>query len=222
MLVLTRKRNQSIIVNDNIESTVDRIQAIIKKPNPYTEIKNLPELLDKFMFDYSDLISDMEEPILSVIEEAKKRVFDELSGKLCEDSLKGKYNERFAEIREKATHCNNVATLQNIKLEADTLKVRFLNEIAAEEARLIEKLAAERIQNEEDKTQTEGVKENSPSEYVEKPIKIKKQKVVSIKTINSEATWQIESADDVKKYIAELEKKLMAQLEDDTVIHVEF
>ena len=52
--------------------------------------------------------------------------------------------------------------------------------------------------------------------------KIKKQKTVSIKSINTEATWQLETADDVKKYIAALEKKLMAQLEDDTVIHVEF
>ena len=30
----------------------------------------------------------------------------------------------------KATTCNNVATLQNVKIEADALKVRLLNEMA--------------------------------------------------------------------------------------------
>ncbi len=33
--------------------------------------------------------------------------------------------------------CNNVATLQNIKVEADALKVRCLNEIEKEEAKII-------------------------------------------------------------------------------------
>ena len=40
-------------------------------------------------------------------------------------------------IRDKAESCNNVATLQNIKIEADALKVRLLNEITEEEAKII-------------------------------------------------------------------------------------
>ena len=43
----------------------------------------------------------------------------------------------FNEISDKAESCNNVATLQNIKVEADALKVRCLNEIEKEEAKLI-------------------------------------------------------------------------------------
>ena len=42
---------------------------------------------------------------------------------------------------------------------------------------------------------------------------MKKQRTVSIKSIITETTWQLETVDDVKKYVAELEKKLMAQLE---------
>ena len=41
--------------------------------------------------------------------------------------------------------------------------------------------------------------------------KVKKQRTVSIKSINTETTWQLETVDDVKKYVAELEKKLIAQ-----------
>ena len=52
--------------------------------------------------------------------------------------------------------------------------------------------------------------------------KVKKSKMISIKTINLEKTWQLETEDDVKRYIAELEKKLIKELEKDTIINIEF
>ena len=51
---------------------------------------------------------------------------------------------------------------------------------------------------------------------------VKKKKTVSIKSINNASTWQIESEADVKRYVAELENKLMNALEDDTIINIEF
>ena len=55
--------------------------------------------------------------------------FEELQDKKCHDKLADKYVNLFREISDKAMSCNNVATLQNIKVEADALKVRRLNEI---------------------------------------------------------------------------------------------
>ena len=52
--------------------------------------------------------------------------------------------------------------------------------------------------------------------------KVKRKKTVSIKSINNATTWQLENEADVKKYIAELEKKLMNTLEEDTIINIEF
>ena len=52
--------------------------------------------------------------------------------------------------------------------------------------------------------------------------RVKKAKTISIKSVNAEQTWQIETPEDVKRYITELEKKLLGTLEDDTVIHIEF
>ena len=46
--------------------------------------------------------------------------------------------------------------------------------------------------------------------------------MISIKSINNAATWQLENEADVKKYIVELEKKLMNMLEEDTIINIEF
>ena len=51
---------------------------------------------------------------------------------------------------------------------------------------------------------------------------LKKQRTISIKTINTETTWQLETAEDVERYVSELERKLLNLLEDDTIFHVEF
>lgn len=52
--------------------------------------------------------------------------------------------------------------------------------------------------------------------------KMKKRKAVSIKSLNSSSSWQLESAADVDKYLADLKNKLMNTLEEDTIITIEF
>lgn len=65
--------------------------------------------------------------------------FEELKEKKCHDKLADKYVHLFNEICDKAESCNNVATLQNIKVEADALKVRCLNEIEKKKQNLLQK-----------------------------------------------------------------------------------
>ena len=50
----------------------------------------------------------------------------------------------------------------------------------------------------------------------------KKQKTVSIRAINTSSTWQLESAEDVRRCVAELQDRLMKVLEEDTVVNIEF
>ena len=116
----------------------------------------------------------------------------------------------YRSISDKAEHCNNVATLQNIKVEADALKVRLLNEIASEEAKLEPPVVMSPA----------GGSETQP-QPAPKP-KIKKQKTISIKSVTVESTWQLETPEDVKRYVAALESKLINTLEEDTVINIEF
>lgn len=122
----------------------------------------------------------------------------------------------------------NIAVLKSIDSEADTLKIRMLNQIASEEQRILEQLAKEREEKENEsgggKVKEHGDK-SGENPIIDTPPQIpkpKKQKNVSIKTVNVENTWRLESEDDVKKHLAELEKELLAQLEEDTVVNVEF
>ena len=223
--------SRTFIVNKEIESIVEQVKSIMKKAVPYSDIFKLPGLLDAFSNSYSKLLDEMEAPIEEAIDEARKRVLQELEGKLCEGQLRSRYTDRFQELHEKASHCNNVATLQNIKIEADALKVRCLNEIADMESRLqAQKVAEEEKKEGRKQSQPDVIRDGGNSYGLGKPDKQqagsvpkqKKQRTISIKSINTETTWQLETKEDVKRYVADLEKKLLAQLEDDTVIHVEF
>lgn len=208
--------SKTFIVDEELEAFVDSIKQILKKSAPYSEIFKLPELLEKFSSLYVSILNDLEAPVQQAIDDAKTRVFDELKGKKCHDKLSDKFITLFKEIRDKAEHCNNVATLQNIKIEADALKVRCLNEISAEEAKMIQ--AATPAPVVDDNTGDEV----TPVVVAPPVVPTKKKKTVSIKSINTSTTWQIETADDVKKYITELEQKLINSLEEGTIINIEF
>ena len=206
--------SKTFIVDIEIETVVGDIKAILKKTTPYGDIFKLPGLLDSFINLYGKLLSDMQKPIDAAIEEARKRVFEELEGKKCHDKLANKYVELFREIHEKAIHCNNVATLQNIKIEADALKVRCLNEINKEEAKIV---------TEEQATENSDNNSLGDTDTPSVPVHtVKKRKTISIKSINNATTWQIETEADVKRYMAELEEKLIKTLETDTIIDIEF
>lgn len=215
--------SKTFIVNDKIENVVAQIKAIMKKPDPYNEIFKLPGLLEEYITTYNNVLQEMEEPILGVIDDAQKRVFRELHDKECKEQLSTKFDEKFYELREKAKHCNNVATLQNIKVEADALKVRCLNEISSTEAQIMTRKAEK-----DAKCKARTTSDNSPDMSTPQPItesakpKVKKQKTVSIKSINSSSTWQLENAEDVQRYVSELQNKLLKVLETDTIINIEF
>ena len=210
--------SKTFIVDSEIEAVVADVKAILKKAAPFSEIFKLPELLNKFGNLYVALLTEMEKPVEAAIDEAKERVFSELQGKLCHDKLSDRYVVLFREIREKAERCNNVATLQNIKIEADALKVRCLNEISTEEAKMVAAATPPAPVN--DDNDNDGG--NDTPVVTPPPVPVKKQKTISIKAINTQSTWQLENADDVKKYITELEKKLMNSLEEGTIINIEF
>ena len=203
------EKSKTYIVDKEIEDTASSIKKIIRNSKPYGEIHNLIPLRDKFIEANTNLLTKMSEPIMATIAEARQRVFDELNGKLCKDKLSDKFIKLFENLKDKADTCNDVAALQAISTEADALKVRCLNEINETESVLTPPV--------EPPIDDGGVGETPPT-----AAPIKKYKSVSIKSINSSSTWQIETEEDVKKYVSELEKRLIAALEDNTVINIEF
>ena len=204
--------SKTFVVDGELEKIVSQIKAILAMKAPYKEIYKLPELNEQFSNRYTAILDQLLEPINESITDARKRVMDEIETQQCREKFFDCAHKRFEELYDKASRCNNVAALQNIKIEADALKVRFLNDIAA--------FVAER---DREPDPGPGPEPGPSGGEGKKPQPPKKQyKTVSIKNINTSSTWQIETAEDVDKYLAALQKRLKGMLEDNTIINVEF
>ena len=193
--------SKTFIFNERLEDVTAKIDSILQMTAPYRQIFRLKDLNEDFMSLYSEVLSEEMPAVKEAIETARSRVFEELKDKHCHDKLSPEFVKKFEAIREKAESCNNVAALHNIRQEADTLKIRLLNDIAEEEQKIILELKHKAADPE--------------------PV-IKKQRTISIRKVNISATWQLETEADVEKYISELERKLKNLLEEDTVINIEF
>lgn len=207
--------SKNYIVDQQLEDIVDKITAILQKDKPYADIPKLPELLEQFNESYSKALDIAEAPVLTSVEEAKKRVFEALDGKEYKEELSLKFSKQFKDIHDKATTCNNLAKLNSFIKEADTLKLRLLNEISRKD----EQIAEHKAQILNEKMDDFDASGKSAAE-ISKPI-IKKHKNISIKTIAAN-TWRIESAQDAEKHISELRAKILVELEEDIIVNIEF
>lgn len=202
--------SKTFVVDDQVESTVAEIKVILKKAAPYSDISKLPELLNRFREAYSKVLDSMLAPVLAAIKDARTRTFEALDAKSYKEEFSDRFIKSFDEIREKATKCNNVATLQNIRLEADALKLRLLNEISKRD----EQLAKVR--------ETPPTYAGGPTP-VPKPQPAKKtRKNISIKSLSLSASWQIETEQDVDNQLAILREQIIKELAKDMIISIEF
>jgi len=215
-LIKIYDESKTFIVDEKVEAYVASIKTILKKAVPYREIPKLPELLENYTSAYMSVLTSMEGPIIIAIDDARRRVYEAIETKSYKEEFMNHTIKLFDEIQDKASQCNNVATLQNIKVEADALKVRLLNEIDKKD----EMLAAERVAEEQEKYNVNGDK-TVDIKPVPQP-KVKRKKNISIKSVSVSSSWRIETAEDLEGYIAALKKRILIELDADTIVNIEF
>ena len=213
--------SKTYIVNAELEDIVAQMRSIVGQEKPYANIPKLPELREKFMSCYVKILQQESAPVLDSIDQARSRVLEVLSTKEYNDQKRSTYFAQFQEIRDGAEHCNNVSSLRSYADKADALKLRLLNEMDALDNKLAQQRAAE-----EARRKAEEAKQNGTStdevEITPAPVKIRKTKNVSIKMMTGTSSWRLESKADIDKYIADLRETLEAQLDEDTIVNVEF
>jgi uncharacterized protein (UPF0335 family) len=204
------------IVDQPLENVVGDIQQILRMENPYREIPKLPELLEQFGTIYMKILDKKQAPVLTTITDDCNRVFDVLRTKTYKDQKNESYRKQFTDLRDKAEHCNNVSTLRSYADQSDALKIRLLDEMRDIDKKTAEKKKAAEQQEKNRKT-TPDVAE-APAV----PYSVKKIKNVSIKTVTCTSSWRLTSAEDVDTCIEDLKKRLLEELDTDTIINIEF
>ena len=211
--------SKTYIVDAELEAVVANIRSIVQKAEPYQDIPKLPELREKFMEAYMQVLHVQEAPVYSAIDEAKKRVMEVLGGKDYKSQMEDNYLKQFAEIREEASHCNNVSRLRGYADRAEALKLRLLNDMDNLDTEIEHKKTEE-----EERRRKEAVKSGEKPVTPVVPVKPKpkKKKNITIKSVTLTSSWRIESEDDIEKYLETLRRNLKEQLEKNTIVNVEF
>jgi hypothetical protein len=192
----TYVREQGII--DNVEKMV----AIINSKTPYNQIQKLPEMCEKFVSQYGELLDIEAREMEPILADDYKKVMDELASKPFADKFRTKFAAKFEELKKKLETSHEIASVKNIRLESDTLKLRCLDEITEYEAT-------------HQPTPTNVTVDVAPTAPAPKP---KKRKNISISTVAGARTYTIENEKDIDNFLSQMKQKLMKELETDTII----
>ena len=192
--------SKTYIVDQTLEEAVESMRAIVRKEAPYRDIPKLPELRQRFMDAYMKVLQAEQAPILSSIEQDRKRVLDTLSGKEYEKRKRDNYISRFAELSDGAKSCSNVSTLRSYADKANALKLRLLNEMDA--------LDREKA----------GQGEKPERKVYMKRMSMKSMMQFYLKT----TSWHLESPQDVEDCLTALKEFLLTELEESDIVNIEF
>lgn len=190
--------SKAFIADQEIERLVDDIKEILKEEVPYSDIPKLPELTKKFEDEYNKLLDEKMYPVMDAIKDARETILKELNKKTYKDELEDKYIQEFKKLQEKAETCNNIALLVGMSLEADTLKTKMYNEMSQKDMLIKDK------------------------EYVDDKYHAKKIKHINISSVNLSSTWRINNTQELDKYIDHIRKKIVDELDENTVVNIQF
>ena len=202
--------SKTYIVDQELEEVVAKMRDIVRQDKPYANIPRLPELREKFTDIYNEILDKEAGPVLRSIESDRDRVLTVLRDKEYAAQYSAKYRAQFDEIKEGAEHCNNVSQLRSYADKAEALKIRLLNEMDARDATLAAKRQAE-----QQPADTAG--EEPPA-----PVKTRKVKNVSMKKVVGTSSWRLENREDVERCVGELRAGLLAQMDGDDIVNIEF
>ena len=217
--------SKTYIVNTALEDVVRQMRSIVGMKAPYREIPKLPELREKFMTRYNEILEEQSAPVVKAIKDDRNRVLEVLNNKPYKDAKHSGYMERFEELLDGAVHCNNVSVLRSYQDKSDALKIRLLNEMVDEDNRLAQQAIAQAEAEQKrlaEEARKRGETVTVPQPKVQQPaIKVRTTKNLSIKTVARAASWRLESTEDVDKYLDALRQSLLKELADDSIVNVE-
>lgn len=188
------------ITDATLARIVDQIRSIITNRSPYERIKDLPNLYEKFIESYDQVLDAKLKPVKQVIEQDQKIVLDALEGKEYQSKYEVRVKREFHELSERATNELNISDMLGFKDKADSLCKKYLDEFAS----------IPEPQQTPSSIDTNGGEDVVP---VTPPLKKPKVKNVMARNIVAD-TWYIKNATDIDNYLNNLRKQIEAELAD--------
>jgi hypothetical protein len=192
------------INNPDTEAAATAIKAILANDSPYLQIRELPGLIQRFDAGYGAILEDRKVAVKDEINNAYDKVIEELEGKAFKDEMSESVKTKFKELESEADNCKNIANMASITEKTDKLKIKLLNYIHDLDSQIKDPIHP-------------GAAGNANESQPVKP----RVRSISVRDI-AERTWLIKNSSDIDMKIEALRVKLKENLEDDTILQVEF
>ncbi|MHB8126440.1 MAG: hypothetical protein ACYDEJ_12535, partial [Desulfitobacteriaceae bacterium] len=124
------KDNETYVLDQEINETVDKVKRIVKNPNPYAEIIQLPALIAKFNDRFVQLLQETCQPINVQIQADYAQVNDELGKFELYNSFQERIKKPFEDLLDRIDSVNNFYKAIAMKTESEILKLRSFEMIS--------------------------------------------------------------------------------------------
>ncbi|EMA6342981.1 BREX system P-loop protein BrxC [Bacillus cytotoxicus] len=204
------EKNQTYVTDQEVTKIIDNISKIVKHKEPYKNIHQLPGLVQEFDERFVELLEKECAPIKKVVEADYQIVLEELNK---QEEIKNvffsKFKNNFDGLKNRLDQVNNFYEAIAMQTESDRLKVRCIEEIAAEVERRKPIVTPHAPKA---NTGTGGTTVIDPqTDYKTTKKTLSKNTLIrGIKTIENE--------EDIENFLDEIRKQLQKELEDVSVI----
>ena len=198
------EENMNLINDSELSDCASKIDKIISMPNPYSNIKRLPELNNKFNTRFNEILEDKKIIVLNGINNDFESVVSRLTTAELKDKFEVKVNSKFESLKNKLGLEKNIAIINGIITESDNLKSSLANEINS----YIESISQEESEN--------NGREVIDGPEVPVPIEVD----IDIKTIAESPNKKFESESDIDEFLQKLKVELKIKLENADIINL--
>lgn len=192
------KKNKTYVLDKDAIDLTHRIEGIVERDEPYSDIYKLPDLVEKFRVRFMELLEEECQPIRTVVENDKEIVLKELLGHAFKDEFYDSFKSRFDSLLRRLDSSNNFYEAIAMKEESDRIKLRSFDDIEKEAIR------------------REPKPDGLPGGGVYAPRKTKNISITNIlhgaKTIQSEK--------DIDELVNEIREKLKNELKEGIIIRI--
>ena len=188
-------------LSDNLTQIAQNIKKILDMPNPYSYIKDLPELCNNFEIEFEKILVEKRKPVIDDVEKDKESLLESLITNELKNKFSNQLIQDFDRLIRKINNLNEISTINGMNQESSILHENYLQKINS----------AIQPPNTGHEDDTGG---NSPAQPTEPKIKN-----VSIREITPNTT-EIESEGDIDKFVEKLKFKLKEELENNDKIYL--
>lgn len=190
--------NKNFITDDELITTAGKIQKILNMGNPYSHIKDLPQLCDNFLEEHDKIIATERLTPQNDI----KLELDEVMEVLNEDyeykdelitRYEAKFTNDFDNLNKKLDNATEISVIRGVSYEASNLKIKCLDEI------------------------TKFKKSKNPDPDPEPEIK---SIDLSVKFIASKSNVKIENDEELDVFLNKIRTEVKKRLEDNDVVNL--